>query len=249
MRDASEFPVSLPTGPDEEPRCTQDRVLVFAKAPSSARTRLVPALGTEGTARLARRRGDEALARAHAAALGPVTLCVTPDDGPFLESFQAPPGTLCVPQGGGDLGERMARAAERTLVHGDPVLLLGTDCPALDVPTLRRIAEDMCRVDAVLVPALDGGYVALGLRRFDPSLFSDISWGTPSVAPTTRARISRLGWTLLELPALPDVDEPRDLDALPAGWIKDSITWEAHADPSIQSPAPKPMSNRPETLA
>ncbi len=196
------------------------RILVFAKAPRAgfAKTRLVPALGAQGAAHLARRLLDDALARAHAAAIGPVTLCVSPDDDPFWKSYDAPPGTARAGQGGGDLGARMARVAERTLARGESVLLIGTDCPALDVSILRRIAHEMAHADAVLVPAHDGGYVALGLKRFDASLFSGIAWGTSGVADATRARLARLGWTLRELPALPDIDEPEDLCALPAAW-------------------------------
>ena len=201
------------------------RILVFAKAPraGSAKTRLIPALGTQGAARLARHMLDDALARAHAAALGPVTLLVTPDDDPFWDRYEMPPGAARIGQGDGDLGGRMARAAERTLARGESVLLIGTDCPALDVSILRRIAHEMAHADAVLVPAHDGGYVALALHRFDASIFSGIEWGTASVADATRVRLVRLGWTVRELPALQDVDEPEDLRHIPPAWTQENV--------------------------
>ncbi|BAP88998.1 uncharacterized protein E1O_18670 [Burkholderiales bacterium GJ-E10] len=207
---------------------TAMRVLVFAKAPraGSAKTRLIPALGAQGAARLAQRLLDDALARAHAAAIGPVTLCIAPEEDPFWKSYDAPPGTARAGQGDGDLGARMARVAERTIARGESVLLIGTDCPALDVSILRRIADEITHADGVLVPAHDGGYVALGLKRFDPSLFSGIAWGTSRVASATRARYAQLGWTLRELPALPDIDEPHDLCALPAAWARDRVRTE-----------------------
>ncbi|BAP87687.1 uncharacterized protein E1O_05560 [Burkholderiales bacterium GJ-E10] len=194
-------------------------VVIFAKAPRAgfAKTRLIPALGAEGAARLAQRMLDDTLTRAHASAIGTVELCVAPDDDPFWERFEAPPGTLRTRQGQGDLGERMARAAQRILEGGDPVLLIGTDCPALDALVLREIAGAMATGDAVLVPAHDGGYVALGLRRFDATVFSGVPWGTSAVADATRARLARLGWVFHELPALPDIDDPQDLRHLSDG--------------------------------
>ncbi len=87
---------------------------------------------------------------------------------------------------------------------------------------LRRIVEDMNHVEAALVPAHNSGYVALSLRQFDPSLFTNIAWGSPPVASVPRAQLARLGWTFRELPTLPDVDEPQDLGTLPADWIGNS---------------------------
>ena len=72
-----------------------------------------------------------------------------------------------------------------------------------------------------MVPAEDGGYVLLGMNSFDPSLFSSIPWSTSRVAALTRQQISQLGWTLAELPVLPDIDEPEDLRWLPASWKPD----------------------------
>jgi hypothetical protein len=56
------------------------RVVVFAKAPlpGRAKTRLIPALGAEGAARLARRMLGHALAQAMAARVGAVELCMSP---------------------------------------------------------------------------------------------------------------------------------------------------------------------------
>ncbi len=69
-------------------------------------------------------------------------------------------------------------------------------------------------IDAVFVPAEDGGYVAIGLRRADPSLFTFVRWGTSEVMEETRTRLRNLGWSYRELPAMRDVDVPADLDWL-----------------------------------
>ncbi|HEX6827432.1 MAG TPA: hypothetical protein VF104_00480, partial [Burkholderiales bacterium] len=49
-----------------------------------------------------------------------------------------------------------------------------------------------------------------------PSLFDDVSWGSADVMEQTRAQLRRLGWNWAELPALWDLDRPRDLERLAA---------------------------------
>ncbi len=63
----------------------------------------------------------------------------------------------------------------------------------------------------MLIPAEDGGYVLIGARAAHPQLFAGIAWGTATVLAETRARISALGLTSVELHALWDVDTESDL--------------------------------------
>ena len=121
---------------------------------------------------------------------------------------------IATDQGVGDLGVRMASAAQRVINGGQPVLLIGTDCPDLTPVRIRIMAVRLSDHDAVIQPAADGGYVLLGLRQFDPSLFTDIEWSGQSVASTTRSRILSLGWSLHVGETLRDIDEPGDLAAL-----------------------------------
>ncbi len=117
-------------------------------------------------------------------------------------------------QGEGDLGQRLACAAERVVAGGERIVLIGTDCPGL---TTRRLT-DACRQleghEAVIHPAFDGGYALLGLSRFDPSIFSGIEWSTSAVAGATMGRIRALGWSLHLGETLRDIDEPADLEGL-----------------------------------
>ena len=194
------------------------RIVIFAKAPVAglAKTRLIPALGAQGAARLAAALLKHAVAQALASGVGPVELCVTPAPADPLWSGLAPQATLTwSDQGNGDLGERMARAAQRVLDAGEPVLLMGTDCPDLTAGRIREAAASLIAADAALVPAFDGGYVLLGLKRFDASLFAGIAWSTATVAQETRLRVEQLGWSLQNLPTLHDIDEPADLRWLP----------------------------------
>ena len=185
------------------------RILLFAKQPVAGRvkTRLIPALGAEGAATLARRMLCATLREAQASRLC-VELCGEPDArswGPVAL------GVELSAQGEGDLGERLARAAERVLAAGEKVLLIGADCPALDCARFRAAAAALETYDAVIHPAEDGGYVLLGLGRFHPSLFENISWSSPLVAEQTIAAVAALGWTLSIADRLRDIDEPADL--------------------------------------
>lgn len=195
------------------------RIVILAKVPKAgfAKSRLIPLLGVEGAQALAQRLLEYTVAEALQAGLGPVELCLTPDDS-VTGSLRIPETVQCSVQGPGDLGERMARIGARVVSEGDAVILIGTDCPALNADRLRQIAEGLSLADTVLAPAVDGGYVALGLNRFHPILFSDIPWSTDSVAFDTLCRLGQLGWSVHQLPMLHDIDRPDDIKWLPAQW-------------------------------
>lgn len=190
------------------------RIVIFAKAPVAGRvkTRLIPALGAEGAAALAREMLEATVEEALATGLA-VELCGEPDAAGWHDSRA---GLVLTAQGAGDLGERLARAAERVLGE-DRILLVGADCPELDRRRLGAAAQALDDHDSVLHPAHDGGYALLGLRRFDRSVFEGIDWSTSVVAAQTRARIETLGWSLHVGETLRDIDEPGDLLPLPGG--------------------------------
>ncbi|MDQ4087388.1 MAG: TIGR04282 family arsenosugar biosynthesis glycosyltransferase [Pseudomonadota bacterium] len=187
------------------------RIVIFAKAPvpGKVKTRLIPALGEEAAAELARHMLEQTIASAAATALA-FELCGDPDPASWFAGAPVPLSS----QGPGDLGERLARAAERVLAAGEAVILIGTDCPALDSTRLSEAVQALERHDAVIHPTFDGGYALLGLRRFHPSIFEAVAWSTPSVAAETLGRIEALGWSVKVGETLRDVDEPADLDAI-----------------------------------
>ncbi len=199
----------------------------MAKAPIAGRvkTRLAPLLGNDGALALHRQLIESTLFRARDAALGAVTLWIDGD-------ITLPEVTTCAlrqrvglqAQQGADLGARMQAAFASTFAKAPErdtrCLLIGSDCPALTPLTLRQAAAALDHHDAVLVPALDGGYVLLGLTRPQPALFAAIAWGTDSVLAATRARVRSAGLRCAELEPLPDLDTPDDYRAaLAARWI------------------------------
>ena len=186
-------------------------VAIMAKAPipGLAKTRLIPSIGAHAAGVLQERLTERAVETALAAAIGPVTLWCAPD--PSHRSFRDLVARYAVTlkrQPEGDLGARMlaAIAASRR-----PALVIGTDCPAFTGEHLRAAANALRDAEVVLIPAEDGGYVLIGARAAYAELFAGIAWGTASVLAETRARISTLGLTSIELPPLWDIDTESDL--------------------------------------
>jgi rSAM/selenodomain-associated transferase 1 len=195
------------------------RIVIFAKEPRAgfSKTRLIPALGAQGAATLAKQLLARMLQATIASEVGSVELCVTPwSSEEVWRKMGVPESVQLTDQGDGDLGVRMARAAHRVIDAGESVLLVGTDCPQMDAGQLQIAALALQGADATLVPAFDGGYVLLGLNQFDASVFSGIAWSTSSVATATQERIQALQWRVETLAPLHDIDEPADLQYLPA---------------------------------
>ena len=198
-------------------------VLQFAKAPVPGRvkTRLQPALGPEGAALLA-----EHLLRDVARCLAAVpagwdsVLCVDDPGHPCFRHLVQGKGLDPLPQGEGSLGERMRRACVRVLGDYPAVVLVGSDCPGYDAGYLGmacRLLEE--GTPAVLGPAIDGGYVLIGLRAFPEGLMEGIAWGGADVARDQRARFLACGLRWSELPPRADVDRAGDL------WMLDDGPW------------------------
>ena len=202
-------------------------VMVFAKAPvaGQAKTRLIPALGAEGAARLAALLLNAALDHAVQADIGPVELCVAPDRlHPAFVAAARRRAVNVTEQGDGDLGDRMARTFERVLAMHDAAVLIGTDAPALDAAQLRAAAVALRDHDAVFSPAADGGYALVGLQRPQRGLFAGMHWSHDQVMAQTRERLAALALRHTELPTVHDIDEPRDLIHLPPGWLQSLST-------------------------
>jgi rSAM/selenodomain-associated transferase 1 len=192
---------------------TDVAVAVLAKAPipGFAKTRLIPALGAEGAAALQARLIERAVETA--AAIGPVTLWVTPDEKhPLFRKLSE--RTTLARQPEGDLGARMLAAVAATR---GPVLVTGTDCPALTPDHLRAAAGALRDgIDVVVIPVEDGGYAMIGMKEPHAGIFTGMTWSAPTVMAETRRRLVRLGLSWREPARLWDLDRPEDLDRLKA---------------------------------
>ncbi|MGE0521649.1 MAG: TIGR04282 family arsenosugar biosynthesis glycosyltransferase [Variibacter sp.] len=197
-------------------------VAVFAKAPVAgfAKTRLIPALGTQGAADLQSLLINLTLRLVHDSPLRPISLWCAPDRShEVFHRMEERYGLDLHDQAGDDLGSRMRRAFE-VLTRHRSLLLIGTDCPAMTPAHLVRCARALRDgADAAFVPAEDGGYALIGLRKAVPQLFDKISWGTESVMEQTRARLQSLQLRHFETAALWDVDTPADYERARAAGL------------------------------
>lgn len=199
------------------PRAIEIAVFARAPVPGAAKTRLIPALGAQGAADLHAAMARKALTTACAAGLGRVTLWrADRPDHPFFAACASDFGVALADQPAGDLGARMAAAFAAA---SGPLLLVGTDCPMLTPAHFHACAEALDGADAVFLPAEDGGYALVGLRRLVPEIFSDMLWGAAGVMAGTRARLRALALIWAEPETVWDVDEPADLARLRASGL------------------------------
>lgn len=194
-----------------------ETLILFTRFPVAgrAKTRLIPRLGREGAARLQREMTQHVLARVWPLISGRgVHLEVRFDGGTEADMRRWLGGSLnYLPQGNGDLGERMARAAGDVIAAGArAVVIIGADCPALDAALIGRALNALRTNRVVFGPARDGGYYLAGLTAPAPQLFEGIPWGSSQVLTASVARARQIGVEPFLLPELSDVDEPADLE-------------------------------------
>jgi rSAM/selenodomain-associated transferase 1 len=200
---------------DTTPLFYRPEILVFARAPipGRAKTRLIPAIGPWGAARVHAALVARTVTVAARSRAGRVTLCAACSPlHPFLAGLARRRGIAIGVQRGGGLGRRMSVALARALQEAPYAVLVGSDCPALQTvdldATLQALADG---ADAVLGPALDGGYWLIGLRRPAHWLFQGVDWGTERVLAQTRAKLRHHDWRWQELAIRADLDRPEDL--------------------------------------
>ncbi|PWR13304.1 glycosyltransferase [Micromonospora sicca] len=190
-------------------------LLVMAKAPVPGRvkTRLCPPLDAERAAAVAAAALLDTLDAVGAVpGVTPVLAYAGPLDravrGAKIRAALA--GWTLLPQRGRDLGDRLAAAhADAGRAFPDrPVLQLGMDTPQVDADLLGAAVARLAGTDAVLGPAADGGWWALGLR--DPAraaVLRAVPMSTPVTGRSTRAALAGRGLRVDALPELADVDE------------------------------------------
>lgn len=204
------------------PSMRREAVLAFLRhpIPDLTKTRLIPALGAVGAARVYRRIADRVLDEVRRMQRPNLRRVAWVTPAGSLEDVRSWVGPLfdLRPQPPGDLGRRLAVAFAAAFDEGaKSVIALGTDCPWVTARLLDDAFEALVNHDAVLGPALDGGYYLLGLSRLLP-VFEGIPWSTEQTAAATLARLAQSGARTQQLPPLRDIDSPDDLAALLVDW-------------------------------
>ncbi len=191
-------------------------LIQFARAPLAGRvkTRMTPYLTAQEACDLHCELLLWTSATLAGSGLGEVELCVAGNAAHSLFIQCQELGVSRVSrQRGADLGERMYRAIRSALRHYTNVILVGSDCPAIEGSYLEQALRALDTAPLVLGPAEDGGYVLIGAREIHRELFVEIPWGTDQVYTKTIESMRKLDLSWVELPILPDVDRLEDLAA------------------------------------
>jgi uncharacterized protein len=192
-------------------------LIIFTRYPEAGKvkTRLIPALGAAGAAKLHQQMAENTLIQARLVPQIAIEVWFVGGNTALMQDwlgadliFQAQPE--------GDLGDRMCRAFESVFSRGyTKAAIVGTDCPALTQTILEQSFSDLEQHILSIGPATDGGYYLIGLQHSIPELFANITWSTSSVLTQTLTIAAALKLTPSLLPYLHDIDLPADLKHLP----------------------------------
>jgi uncharacterized protein len=191
-------------------------LIVFTRYPEvgKVKTRLIPALGEAGAMALHRQMAEHTLAQVQKLQVyRPVDVEVrfTGGDRDRMQNWLGHHFTY-VPQGEGDLGERLVRSLQSAFTDGaESIVVIGTDCPDLNTALMAQAFDALQNQALVLGGASDGGYYLIGLRQLVPQLFQGIAWSTAEVFQQTIAIAQTLNLQFTTLPTLSDVDRPEDV--------------------------------------
>jgi rSAM/selenodomain-associated transferase 1 len=192
------------------------RLVIMVKVPVAGRvkTRLARQVGTARATSFYRHTAAAVLARVRGSRAWQTLLAVTPVTGLFHRCW--PPQMIRIAQGGGDLGQRMHRIVSRQ--PPGPVVIIGTDIPAIRPTYIAAAFAALGQCDAVLGPAPDGGYWLVGLKRTPRvmSAFTNVRWSSAHALEDTLANLA--GRRVARAVTLGDVDDPHAL-ARAGSWF------------------------------
>ncbi len=119
-----------------------------------------------------------------------------------------------IPQKGKELGERMRNGFIEAFSMGHKsVVLIGSDIPDLPLEFVEEAFTSLKKKDAVIGPALDGGYYLIGFKdkTFSPQVFDGMAWSTDTVFDETMQALKKLRRKVHTLPYQRDIDTVEDL--------------------------------------
>lgn len=198
-------------------------ILVVAKAPvpGRAKTRIAAGLGDHAAAEIA---AAALLDTLDAVAATPVQARVVALTGDLDAACQA--DELCarladftvIEQRGDGFAQRLAHAhADAATAGGRPVFQIGMDTPQVTPELLGAGARLLLDAPAVLGPACDGGWWALGVRSAAfAQCLRDVPMSQPDTGAATLRALRDIGADVTLIPELRDVDTVDDIEAVRA---------------------------------
>ena len=185
----------------------EPQIIIFVKAPRPGfvKTRLAATIGNEAACDAYCQLTENVLA--NLAPLPHLEIRFTPDDAEKEITQWLRDDWTAHPQGNGDLGDRMHQAFTEV---NSPAIIIGSDCPQVELSDFRTAAKALQTHDAVIGPATDGGYWLIGLNAPCPALFEGVEWGSDSVLQSTLVKAHEAGLSVEILRKLTDVDTGAD---------------------------------------
>ncbi len=118
-------------------------------------------------------------------------------------------------QKGVSLGQRISNAFDKCFSLGfRNVIIIGTDCVMITEQDVEEAFELLSenKFEAVLGPAIDGGYYLLGLCRRTDTVFKGIRWSSVHVFRETEKRMKENNLRFSVMRELPDIDKAKDIN-------------------------------------
>ncbi len=198
----------------------RDRLLLFTRFPEVGRTktRLIPALGADGAARLHKLLTERTAMQVKILSEKYGVETVVHYSGGNREKMAAWLGPLTfVTQVDGDLGFRMQAAFGHAFAEGVEIaVLIGSDIPGISADLLAGAFSALQTAQVAIGPSLDGGYYLIGMHAdaaetLYPVLFERMAWSTAMVFALTCERLKKTAVEVAVMPSLQDIDTPEDL--------------------------------------
>lgn len=190
------------------------RVVVFVRVPAAGKvkTRLAAGIGVVSATWWYRHASARLLRSLSRDPRWETWIAITPDTD-TRRRRRWPRGVRRVPQGGGDLGARMARALERGMPAS--VMVVGSDVPDLQPRHVWAAFQALRWARWALGPSPDGGFWGIGrrgeARRSGLKGLAGARWSSRHALEDTRGRLATSGGTVAACETLEDVDTAEDL--------------------------------------
>lgn len=185
-------------------------VQLFAKAPvpGKVKTRVARETSDHFACELHKVMCERIIGRAESAADAVEIWTTGPDaEMSFFHQFDLP---IYIQQGN-DLGERMHRALKHGLARHQKAAIVGADAYSLSASDMRACFSALDHHSAAIIPATDGGYVALAAKSWSLAEFGAVDWGTNKALEQTLEFLKLNGVDHCLLPTRWDIDTLADI--------------------------------------
>lgn len=197
------------------------QLIIFTRYPEAGttKTRLIPAIGAEQAALLQKKMTEKLVAAATSVETDhPYSLSIYYTGGDLEKMVRWLGPCQYHQQQGKSLGDKMEAAFRQSFEEGaEGAIIMGADIPAIDASLISQSIGSLQKGKVVIGPSIDGGYYLIGLHSSDagklyPALFHDMKWSVDTVYETTENRMTGMGYDLLPLPILQDIDNENCLE-------------------------------------